>query len=106
VLRECLAIRGKTQPDAWSTFNMRSLLGAALSGQKKYAVAEPLLLTGYEGMKAREKTIPEQGKIRISEALERLVQLYEATDRMGEAAKWSKELAASRAALKKTEKKP
>jgi tetratricopeptide (TPR) repeat protein len=106
VLRECLAIREKAEPDAWTTSDTRSLLGGALSGQKKYAEAEPLLLTGYEGMKAREKTIPEQGKIRIPEALERLAQLYEATDKKDEAAKWSKELAASRAALKKTEKKP
>ena len=29
-----------------------SLLGAALAGQKKYAEAEPLLIGGYEGLKA------------------------------------------------------
>ena len=27
LLRECLAIREKTQPDVWSTFNTKSLLG-------------------------------------------------------------------------------
>ena len=43
LLRECLAIREKTQPDAWTTFNTQSLLGGALLGQKKYAEAEPLL---------------------------------------------------------------
>ena len=43
LLRECLAIREKTQPDVWSTFNTKSLLGGALLGQKKYADAEPLL---------------------------------------------------------------
>src|SRR5208283_258415 len=37
--------------------------------------AEPLLLAGYEGMKQRGKTIPPQGKIRLPEAIERLVQL-------------------------------
>ena len=58
LLRECLAIREKTQPDDWTTFNTQSLLGGALLGQKKYADAEPLLLKGYEGMKQREKTIP------------------------------------------------
>ena len=62
LLRECLAIREKTQPDVWSTFNTQSLLGGALLGQKKYAEAEPLLLAGYEGMKQREKTIPPQGQ--------------------------------------------
>ncbi len=62
LLRECLAIREKTQPEVWSTFNTQSMLGGALLGQKKYADAEPLLLAGYVGMKQREKTIPEQGR--------------------------------------------
>ena len=34
------------------------------------------------------------GKIRLHEAVERLVQLYEATDKKDEAAKWRKELEA------------
>jgi hypothetical protein len=52
------------------------MLGRALLGQKKYADAEPLLLKGYEGMKARENTIPLEGKIRVPEAIARLVLLY------------------------------
>lgn len=86
LLRESLAIREKTQPDVCSTFNTKSLLGGALPGQKKYADAEPLLLAGYEGMKQREKAIPEQGKIRLPEAVERLMQLYETTGKKDEAA--------------------
>ena len=46
LLRECLVIREKMQPDAWTTFNTQSLLGGALLGQKKYADAEQLLLKG------------------------------------------------------------
>jgi tetratricopeptide (TPR) repeat protein len=76
ILRECLAVREKKQPDFWSTFNTQTLLGGALLGQKNYAEAEPLLLKGYEGMKAREKTIPPQGSARIPEALDRIVELY------------------------------
>jgi hypothetical protein len=53
LLRECLDIREKTQPDVWSTFNTKSQLGGAMLGQTKYAEAEPLLLKGYEGMKQR-----------------------------------------------------
>ena len=106
LLRECLSIREQTQPDVWSTFNTKSLLGGALLGQKKYADAEPLLLAGYEGMKQREKTIPEQGKIRLREAVERLLQLYEATGKTDEAAKWRKELDAIKAGLKKVQEKP
>ncbi len=76
LLREALTIREKEEPDAWTTFNTKSMFGGALLGQKKYADAEPLLLAGYEGMKQREAAIPSKGKIRILEALERLAQLY------------------------------
>ena len=38
-----------------------SQLGEALSGQGRYAEAEPLVVGGYEGMKAREAKIPAGG---------------------------------------------
>jgi eukaryotic-like serine/threonine-protein kinase len=106
LLRECLAILEKTQPDAWTTFNTKSLLGGSLLGQKMYANAEPLLLAGDEGGKQREAKIPANGKVRLPEAVERLVQLYEATGKKDEAAKWRKELEAIKAAQKKTEEQP
>jgi serine/threonine protein kinase len=93
MLRECLAIREKTQPDAWSTFDARSQLGGALLGQNKYAEAEPLLLAGYVGMKQREKTIPPQGSSHIPEALERLIDLYTVTGKPDEARMWRAEWA-------------
>ncbi len=93
LLRECLVIREKSQPDVWSTFNTQSMLGGALLGQKKYADAEPLLVKGYEGLKAREKAIPPQADTRIPQALDRLVELYTATDKPDEAKKY-KELRA------------
>jgi tetratricopeptide (TPR) repeat protein/tRNA A-37 threonylcarbamoyl transferase component Bud32 len=93
-LRECLAIREKAEPDDWKTFNTRSQLGGALLGQKKYAEAEPLLRQGYEGMKAREKTIPPIWAIRpLPEALARLIELYTATSRPDEVKRWKDEKA-------------
>ena len=93
ILRECLALSEKAQPEEWKTFNTRSLLGGALLGQQKYAEAEPLLLKGYEGMKAREKSIPPPGGTRIPEALDRLIELYTATDKPDEVKKWQAERA-------------
>jgi tetratricopeptide (TPR) repeat protein len=95
VLRECLAIRDKVQPDDWRTFNTQSMLGGALVGQRKYADAEPLLLKGYDGMKARERTIPQSGggELRIAAALDRLIELYTATDKPEEVKKWRAERA-------------
>lgn len=93
MLRECLAIREKAQPDLWSTFNTKSLLGGALLGQKKYAGAEPLLLAGYEGMKQREKTIPPQASTRLPEAIDRLIEWSTATNRPNDVKKWRAERA-------------
>jgi serine/threonine protein kinase len=106
LLRQCLTTRERTTPDSWLTFRSQSLLGEALLGLKKYAAAEPLLLAGYEGMKKREARIPPQGKARLTDAVERLVQLYEATGRKDEAAKWRNELEALRVAAKDPETKP
>jgi hypothetical protein len=102
LLRDCLKVRESKQSDDWATFNARSLLGAALLGQKNYAEAEPLLLQGYEGMKARQAKIPPQARFRLTEALERLVRLYEATDQKEKAANWQKKLGETNAAQKKT----
>ncbi len=78
------------------------MLGAALLGQKKLAEAEPLLLAGYRGMKEREASIPQEAKVlRIPEALERLVQLYEAKGDATEAAAWRSKLEAARSAESK-----
>jgi serine/threonine protein kinase/tetratricopeptide (TPR) repeat protein len=95
LLHECLAIREQTQPDAWATFNTMSILGGALLGQKKYADAKPLLIKGYEGMKAREKAIPQSGDVVlwIPTALDRLIELCTLTDRPDEAQKWQAERA-------------
>ena len=93
LLRECLAIREKTQPDNWQTFDTQSRLGGALFGQKKYNEAEPLLLKGYAEMKQREKSITAPSVVRIPEALDRLISLYKATNKRDEVKKWQAERA-------------
>jgi serine/threonine protein kinase/tetratricopeptide (TPR) repeat protein len=94
VLRECLALRAEKMPEDWLRFDAQSLLGGALLGQKEYAEAEPLLLRGYEGMKQREARISPQDKGRLTEAAERLVRLYEATNQPEKAKEWRAKLAA------------
>ncbi len=88
VIRKGLVIREKALPDSWLTFNTQSILGGVLLRQKKYAEAEPLLVKGYEGTKAREKTIPRGGETRIPEALDRLIELYTATEKPDEVQKY------------------
>ncbi len=93
VLRESLTVSEANQPDAWTTFATMSLLGEALLGQNKPAAAESLLVQGYEGLKARGRTMPKEAKPRITAAIDRLVRVSEALGRPDDAAKWRKELA-------------
>jgi hypothetical protein len=93
ILAECLGIREKATPGSWLVFNTRSMLGGALLGQRRFAEAEPHLRAAVEGLKQREDEIPPQARVRITEAIERLAELCEATDRAEEAARWRTELA-------------
>jgi hypothetical protein len=100
VLRECLAISEKARPDDWQSFNARSLLGGALLAEQNYSDAEALLLKGYEGMKQREKAIPHRYANSVTEALDRLIELYAAVNKPDEVKKWQAERAKySKAAL-------
>jgi len=74
---------GADHPD---TQVCRLELGTTRLQQKKYAEAEPLLLEAYAGLKQHEL------QSRASEAIERLVQLYEAWDKKDKAAEWRKKL--------------
>jgi hypothetical protein len=69
-----------------------SLMGGALLGQGRHAEAEPLIIGGYEGMKAREARIPEPERSRLRAAAERVVRLYEGWGRPDQAAAWKDKL--------------
>jgi serine/threonine-protein kinase len=92
LLRECLAIRERVSPEHWTTYNARSYLGASLSGQQKYDEAEPLLLSGYQGMIAQLQQIDSLNQRAPEIALERLIQLYKWWDKPDEAQKWKIQL--------------
>jgi hypothetical protein len=91
-LRECLGIREEKLPDDWHTFDTQSQLGASLLGQKKYVEGEPLLLSGYQGLKDHESKIPFHRKNQLKDAGQKLVQLYEATGQSDQAAQWRQKL--------------
>jgi serine/threonine protein kinase/tetratricopeptide (TPR) repeat protein len=91
-LRESLAIREKTEPDAWTTFHNRSSLGLARAGLGRSAEAEKLLVIGYLGLKQRAATIPPGSRHCLTEALQSVVRYYEALGPPEQAARWRKEL--------------
>jgi tetratricopeptide (TPR) repeat protein/tRNA A-37 threonylcarbamoyl transferase component Bud32 len=92
LLHEALAIREKATPDDWARYDAMSLLGAALLGQGRHAEAEPLVVVGYEGMKAREARMPVPNRIRLPKAAGRIVRLYEEWNKPDRATEWKAKL--------------
>jgi hypothetical protein len=64
------------------------LLGACLTGQKKYDEAEPLLVEGYRGMLARKDKIAISDRYFLDRACGWIVSLYEAWGKPAKAAAW------------------
>ena len=54
------------------------------------------LLAGYQGMKERQSKIPAASQPRLTEALQRLIDLYTAWEKPEEAAKWRQKLGESK----------
>jgi tetratricopeptide (TPR) repeat protein len=100
ILRECLAVHRAKHPDSRATAVLSSLLGEALLGQKKHADAEPLLLAGYEGLRREAETSP-QSSVELTDAVGRLVQLYEDWGKKAKADEWRKRRDASKQAESK-----
>lgn len=88
LLRQGATKLEKLTPDHWNVFRAQYLLGAVLLEQRNYAKAEPLLISGYNGMKLREKTIPDRDKSFMNNAIDRLIKLYSETNRPEELTKW------------------
>jgi hypothetical protein len=80
LLRECLEIRRRALPEGhWLIFNTMSVVGESLAGQAKFAEAEPLLLEGNDKLQENAQAIPEPVREqRLREALERIVEFYDA----------------------------
>jgi serine/threonine protein kinase/Flp pilus assembly protein TadD len=97
LFQECLAMRETNCPNAWYTFFTRLRLGATLMGKRNYAEAEPLVISGYEGMRQRESGIRDRYQV-LEESIQTLVQLFEATSRFEKAAEWRTKLTVVQAA--------
>jgi tetratricopeptide (TPR) repeat protein len=96
LLRNCLRLRiARKKPDDWWIFLTMSQLGTALARQEKYAEAEPLLIEGYEGLKAREAKIPATRKPELAAAAKRIVPFYRAWGKKDKADQWRAKLAPS-----------
>jgi eukaryotic-like serine/threonine-protein kinase len=102
-----LRLTEKHDLDAGYRLYVMNLLGASLAGQKNYADAEPLLLESCQGLQQRQASLPPylNAPRRITESLERLVQLYDAWGTPAQAAEWKQKLAAFQQAAKVSDNK-
>jgi len=94
LFREHLVIYEKMAPDAWSRYYSQALLGASLAGQERYLEAEPLLVSGVQGMMQREATIPPTFRRMVEWAGSSIVQLYQSWGKPEKAAEWREKLQA------------
>lgn len=91
LLREALSDYEKF-PDGWRCYAIQSMLGGSLAGQRKYPEAEPLLLSGYQGIIQRQSTIRRYDLHELTAAGDRIVQLYMDWGKPTQAAEWRAKL--------------
>jgi tetratricopeptide (TPR) repeat protein len=90
LLREAMNGTGNQNLAIWDTYDRQSLLGASLLGQGKYAEAEPLLVSGYQGLLKQSPAISVDAS--LPQAGEKLVQLYSAWGKLDKAQEWRRQL--------------
>jgi tetratricopeptide (TPR) repeat protein len=88
LLREALNSHDESSPTTWVHYSCQSLLGSSLAGQGKYAEAESLLLSGYQGMLRLRTTIPWERRLALNDGAEWISQLYESWGKPEKAAEW------------------
>jgi tetratricopeptide (TPR) repeat protein len=122
LLRECVAIREALTPesqDFWLLPSARSMLGGALAGQgalliqanapsaiSKFTEAEPLLLESAEWLTRNPERIHHTHAVRVRQAVERMVRLYECWERAAPASGKAIRATQWRAALEKLSAQP
>ena len=92
LVREALCSWEAASPASWMRYYGQALVGASLSGQKRYADAEPLLLSGYQGLRERQSAIPAGMRRIVNEAGLRIAQLYENWGQPEKAREWEEKV--------------
>jgi len=89
--REIVETTTRKQPGSWERFSALTLLGASLSGQKKYAAAEPLLVEGYQGLESLKVGRSLVDQSHLNRTRQWIVELYQAWDNPAKVAEWRKQ---------------
>jgi tetratricopeptide (TPR) repeat protein len=86
--REALMGYEKARPDGWQRYNCESLLGQSLAGERRYGEAEPLLLSGYQGLIQRRDKMSAINRPYVESAGGRIVQFYVEWGKPEKAREW------------------
>ena len=92
LIREALTIREKVEPDDWRTFNTKSMLGGALRVRRNTPTPSRCCWPAMKDSTRAAAAIPPAGIIRLTEALERVVQLYTEWEKPDQTALWKQKL--------------
>ncbi len=95
VLRDYLINSEKAGAGSWEAFSARSLLGGALLGQRKFAEAQPLIVSGYDELKkqaAARKNLDNDARDDLRGAMDRLEELYDQRQDDRDSARWKAEM--------------
>jgi eukaryotic-like serine/threonine-protein kinase len=90
--RQSVTEYSKQKKEIWKRYYAQSLLGAILMEQKRYAEAEPLLISGFEGMQKNKQKMIDDDREYMKNAENWLVDVFKRQGNTAKAAEWSQKL--------------
>ena len=92
LLRVALTDFDTIAPDGWEKYHCQSMLGASLTGLRRYDEAEPLLTAAYLALDDKKATIPASQPATLDQSKQRVAQLYRSWGRPEKSADWAKRI--------------
>lgn len=90
--QQALTEYSKQKQETWLRYYAQSLLGAILMEQKRYAEAEPALLSGYEGMLKKKQMMVDDDRESMENAGKWLIDVFRRQGNFAKAAEWSQKI--------------
>ena len=88
ILLQAVDEYARAAPDTWQRYDCQRMLGASLAGQKRYAEAEPMLLSQLRRHERLRATMPFHNRVNRVRSAESLVELYKSWGKSKEAVEW------------------
>jgi tetratricopeptide (TPR) repeat protein len=86
--REALTFYERAASSSWQRYRSEVLLGASLAAQNRYADAERLIISGYQGLTQRVTQMPFKDRPRLEQTVGCVAHLYESWGKPEKSAEW------------------